>query len=90
MQSEDIAKLTSILLSNTEIPMDVYMNVLLEYIMTALLEYKMTALLEYIDLLNKFFKRAHVPPAHPSLKDESKLMLHLCCIFTISCSLQPN
>ena len=34
----------------------------------------MTAPLEYnwSDLLNKF-KRAHVPPAHPSLKDENKL-----------------
>ena len=47
------------------------MNVLLEYI----LEYILTALLEYIELLNKFFKWARVPPAHPPLKHESKLMV---------------
>ena len=43
--------------------------------MTALLEYIVTALLEYIDIL----KRAYVPPAHPSLKDESFYAFKLLC-----------
>jgi len=37
-------------LTNTEIPIDICMNVLLEYILIALLEYMLTALLEYIDI----------------------------------------
>jgi len=79
-----LQKLTSILFNTTEIP--IWMNALLEYILTALLE--------YIDLLLKqIFARAHVPPAHPSLKDESNNKL-LCCVITISYSpcysLLPN
>jgi len=62
------------------------MNVLLH--MTALLEYILTAVLEYIDLLNKFFKRAHFPSAHSSLKDESTFMDKLLyCVITTSCLL---
>ena len=47
--------------------------------MIALLEYILTALLEY--------KRAHVPSAQPTLKDESNLYYNklLCCV--ISCLL---
>ena len=52
-----LQKLTSMLLNNSEISMDVYMYVL-----------NMTALLEYIDHL---CKRAYVTPAHPSLNNKS-------------------
>ena len=44
---------------------------------TTLLEYILTALLEYINHLNKFLKRARVPPAHPSLSNESNAIN--CC-----------
>jgi len=47
------------------------MTALLKHTLTALLKHTLTALLEYIDHLYKFFKGAHVPPAHPSLNDES-------------------
>ena len=56
-------------LTNTEISIDIYMNVLLEYILIALLEFILTALLEYIDIL---IWEGSCSPAHTSLKDGSK------------------
>jgi len=52
-----LQKLASIHFNNTEIPVDIYMNILYNYRehVTALLEYILTALLEYINLLKQFF-----------------------------------
>jgi len=50
--------------------------------MTALLEYILTALLEYINHLCKFYKRAHIPPARPSLNDESNV-INYCAVLLL-------
>ena len=50
--------------------------------MAALLELILTALFEYIDHLYKFFKRVHVPPAHPSLNDERTI--NYCAVLLIT------
>jgi len=60
----------SILLNNTEIPMDVYKYVLLEYNDCSIRVYTDCSIRVY-----RSYKRANVTPSHPSLSNKSKFML---------------